>query len=63
MSGRLTKTYELPQGVGTPPFARMAAAHHLRVVELSETTITVKGREDDLAAFANRLAQLRRLGR
>ena len=41
----------------------MAAAHHLRVVELSETTITFKGREDDLAAFADRLAQLRRLCR
>ncbi len=35
----------------------------MRVVELSETTITVKGREDDLTAFADRLAQLRRLCR
>jgi hypothetical protein len=33
------------------------------VVELSETAILVEGREDALAAFADRLAQLRRLCR
>jgi hypothetical protein len=52
----LVKTYELPQGVGTQPFAKMAAAHGLRVVpELSETAITLEGSEDDQAAFADRL--------
>ena len=37
----------------------MARAHDLHVVpELSETAITVEGREDDLAAFAEQLEQL-----
>ena len=48
-------TYPLPQSIGTKPFTQMAAAYDLRVVELSETSITVAGREDDLAAFADRL--------
>ena len=60
----LVKTYELPPGVGTQPFAKMAAAHGLRVVpELSETAITLEGSEDDQAAFTDRLEQLRRLWR
>jgi hypothetical protein len=63
-SAVLIKTYELPAGVGTQPFAKMAAAHGLRVVpELSETAITLEGSEDDQAAFADRLEQLRRLWR
>jgi hypothetical protein len=44
----------------------MARAHGLRVLELADTAITaitVEGREDDLAAFADRLEQLRRLCR
>jgi hypothetical protein len=63
LSALPAQTYPLPQSIGTKPFTQMAAAHHLRVVELSETTITVEGREDDLAAFAERLEQLQRLCR
>ena len=57
------QTYPLPPGIGTAPFTRMAAGYSLHVVELGERTITVEGCEDDLAAFADRLAQLRRLCR
>jgi hypothetical protein len=62
----LVQTYPLPPGIGTQAFARMAAAYDLHVLELADTAITaitVEGREDDLAAFADRLAQLRRLCR
>jgi hypothetical protein len=58
-----TQTYPLPQGIGTQAFAEMAVGYGLRVVELADTaitSITVEGREDNLAAFADRLAQLRR---
>jgi hypothetical protein len=44
----------------------MATAYGLHVVELAYTAITaitVEGHEDDLVAFADRLAQLRRLCR
>ena len=44
----------------------MAAAYNLTVVDLADTAITVvtvEGREDDLAAFADRLEQLSRLYR
>ena len=57
MSAPLTKTYGLPPGGGTQLFARMAAAQDLRVAELSERAITVEGREDNLALFADRLEQ------
>jgi hypothetical protein len=59
----LVKTYEVPSGVGTRSFAKMAVAHGLHVAELSETAITLEGREDDHAVFADWLAQLRRLWR
>jgi hypothetical protein len=58
------QTFPLPPG--TAPFARMAAAYNLTVVDLADTAITVvtvEGREDDLAAFADRLEQLTRLCR
>ena len=58
-----TQTYPLPPGVGTHPFARMAVGYSLRVVEIEGRTITVAGHVDDLEAFADRLAQLRRLCR
>ena len=58
-----TKTCELPPGVGPQLFAEMAQRLGLRVVERGATTITVKGREDDHAVFADRLASLTRLGR
>jgi hypothetical protein len=57
------QTYPLPQVIGTAPFTRMATAYGLRVVKLGKRTIAVEGHEDDLAAFADRLAQLRRLCR
>jgi hypothetical protein len=57
------QTYPLPAGIGTQPFAGMARANNLHVVELSETAITVESHEDDLAAFADRLASLLRLCR
>jgi hypothetical protein len=60
------QSYPLPPAIGTQAFARMAAAHDLRVVELADTAITaitVEGRADDLAAFADRLEQLTRLCR
>ena len=41
----------------------MAATHDLHVVDLSETTTTVEGREDALEAFADRLEQMLRLCR
>jgi hypothetical protein len=60
----LVQTYPLPPGIGTQAFARMAAAYDLHVLaDTALTAITVEGREDDLAAFADRLAQLRRLCR
>ena len=62
----LTQTYPLPAGVGSHAFASMAVGYGLRVVELADTAITaitVEGREADLAACADRLAQLRRLCR
>jgi hypothetical protein len=57
------QTYKLPPGIGTKPFTRMATNYDLRVVEFGERTITVEGHQDDLNAFADRLAQLRRLCR
>ncbi len=49
------KTYELPPGVGTQLFAKMAATHGLHVVEQTPAGITVTGSEGDLEIFANRL--------
>ena len=60
------QTYPLPAGVGSQAFASMAVGYGLRVVELADTAITaitVEGRADALEAFADRLAQLRRLCR
>jgi hypothetical protein len=41
----------------------MARAYELRIVKQTGAAIIVEGREDDLAAFADRLEQLSRLCR
>ena len=63
MSAGLTKTYELPPWGADirHVFTEMAAALDLRVLELSETAITVEGPDGDREIFGARLEQLLRL--
>ena len=62
---RADSCWQLPAAAGhrTQIFAGMARAYDLQVVEQSPAAIIVEGREDDLAAFADRLEQLTRMGR
>jgi hypothetical protein len=57
------QAYPLPATIEPQIVAGMAHAHELRVVKQTAASIVVEGREDDLATFADRLAQLRRLCR
>ena len=59
----LAQTHPLPANIDLQIITGMAHAHELRVVKIWAGAITVEGREADLAAFANRLALLRRLCR
>jgi hypothetical protein len=58
-----TQTYPLRPNIDPQIVAGMARTLGLRVVKIGAWTITLEGREDDLAAFADRLEQLRRLCR
>jgi hypothetical protein len=60
LSVQLTKSFEMhPDPDIQHLVVRMDATHDLHVVELSESAISVEGREDALAAFADRGRQFR----
>ena len=55
--------YQLPATIDPQIVAGMARAYELRVVKQTPASIIVEGREEELAAFADRLEQLARLCR